>query len=283
MSKFFKEEPVTTFPLSEYLIKDKDEFKGCIFDEESRQRRTKYIMSILGDISLEKDTYELFMRQFQSFGGKYDVRTKKETIKGMYDISKRYPKLTSSALEEIWFTYIKDLFEEYALTDMLEKYLDIHGQTDDAIKAYLDFVETKAVEFEKTFKEASKELECYKEEYGERVVSHLQHIMQRQHISLEQIIASLPSSELIKKDQEQLSELSKKTRIYMGVCLPLSQQMIESLATGESLDYYPEQPSYVINGTSKVDATFTKQQFLDSVQKQQKTTEDASPKQLKKI
>ena len=43
--------------------------------------------------------------------------------------------------------------------------------------------------------------------------------------------------------------------------------MIESLATDEGLDYYPEQPQYLICGTSKIDATFTKQEFLDSIQK----------------
>lgn len=98
MSKFFKEELKKEYPLSEFLVKEPEEFKGCIFTEEARQCRTKYIKEILGDISLDADTYKLFITQFQCFGGRYDVRTSKETIKGIYDISKRYPQLTAPHL-----------------------------------------------------------------------------------------------------------------------------------------------------------------------------------------
>lgn len=283
MSKFFKEELKKEYPLSEFLVKEPEEFKGCIFTEEARQCRTKYIKEILGDISLDADTYKLFITQFQCFGGRYDVRTSKETIKGIYDISKRYPQLTAAALDEIWFTYIKDLFEEYALVDILEKYISIHGQTDDAIVAYLDFVARKAKEFDAPFKETAKELDKYKEEYGERFITHLQHLMRSRHIPLEQVVDSLPSPELIKKDQEQLGEISRATRIYMDVCPPISQQMTDTLAAGESLDCYLEQPLYIINGTRNITASFTKQEFLDSVEKQREIRKVTKPKQIKKI
>ena len=72
---------------------------------------------------------------------------------------------------------------------------------------------------------------------------------------------------LIDKDTKQLHGIIERTRIFFGACHPISYQMIESLATDEGLDYYPEQPQYLICGTSKIDATFTKQEFLDSIQK----------------
>ena len=280
MSKYFKEEETQKYKLSEYLQKDASEFKSHLGEEKHRLKRTKYIMEILGDISLDADLYRLFMNQFQCFGGRYDVRTKKETIKGMYEITKRYPTLTADAIDKIWFVYIKDQFEEYALIDMLEKYIEIHGETETALQAYLDFVDRKAEEFDEKFEEEAKSLERYKEEYGEAFIKHLQYIIKSQHIPAEQITSSLPCKELIDKDKEQLVEIATRTRIYMGMCQPISYQMIESLSTGEGLDYYSEQPAYVINGKQHIDATFTKQEFLDSIKKH---AESSATKQLKKV
>ena len=279
MSKYFKEENLQKFKLSEYLEKDESEFKGCLFTEEPRIARTKYIMEILRDISLDKPTYELFIKQFQCFGGRYDVRTKPDTIKGIYEIQEKYPFLTADAIDEIWFVYIKDLFDTYSLVDVLQKYIDIHGQTDDALKTFIDYVNRKAEEFNIQFEEAAKELESYKEEYDEDLVKHLQYIIKSQHIDVEDIKKSLPSSELIKKDREQLNEISRSTRIFMGMCNPISYQMIERLATGEGLDVYPEKLHYIINSSREIEVTFTKQEFLDSVKK----TNDERKKSLKKI
>ena len=56
--------------------------------------------------------------------------------------------------------------------------------------------------------------------------------------------------------------------------------MTKSLATGKSLDSYPEQPKYIINKTITIDTTFTKQEFLDSIKKRNKKAEQ--PKKLTK-
>lgn len=279
MSKYFKEENLQKFKLSEYLEKDESEFKGCLFTEEPRIARTKYIMETLGDISLDKPTYELFISQFQSFGGRYDVRTKQDTIKGIFEIQERYPSLSKDAIDEIWFVYIKDLFDTYSLVDVLQKYIDIHGQTDDALESFIDYVNRKADEFNIKFEDAAKELESYKEEYDEDLVKHLQYIIKSQHIDIEDVKKSLPSRELIKKDREQLNEIARSTRIFMGMCNPISYQMIECLATGEGVDSYPDTLHYIINSSRKIEATFTKQEFLESVKK----TNDIEIKKLKKI
>ena len=280
MSKYFKEEETQEFKLSEYLEKDAAEFKGCIFDESARQRRTKYIMGILGDVALDVDTYKLFIAEFQRYGGRYDVRVKPETIQGVYEITERYPALTAKAIEEIWFVYIKDQFEEYALVDMLEKYIEIHGQTEDALQAYLDFVNRKAEEYDAKFIADAETLDSYKEEYGEDLINELQYLIKSQHISSDEVKKSLPEKELIEKDKQQLGEIATRTRIYMGMCEPISYQMIKCLATKDGIDDYPDQPAYIINGETKVDTTFTKQEFLDSIKKQ---TEDIQVKQFKKV
>ena len=98
--EYFKKEVSEKHRLSEYLEYNDEDFKFLRCDKGRRTPRTKYIMEILGDVEMDEETYKLFIGQFQSFGGRYDVRTKKETIKGIYDISTKYPSLAEDALEE---------------------------------------------------------------------------------------------------------------------------------------------------------------------------------------
>lgn len=278
--EYFKKEEAPKHKLSEYLEYKDSDFKYLLCDTGRRIPRTKYIMETLGDVEMDIETYKLFIGQFQSFGGRYRVRTKSETIKGIYDISVKYPFLAKDALDEIWRVYIKDLFEEYALDEMLGKYIELHGKTDDAIAAYLDFIDRKAKEYEPRFERDAKSLDAYIDEYGEDFIKHLKYIVKSQHIPASDIEKALPEKELVEKDRQQLIDISTQTRIFMGCCHPISYQMIESLATGEGLDYYPEQPAYLINGTRKIETTFTKQQFLDSIQR--RLTGGDKPKQFKK-
>lgn len=271
MSKYFKENETKKILLSKYLKKNSSELKKYFssYDEENRIKITKYIMNILGDIKMDVEIYQTFIRQFNSWGGKYDVRTKPVTIQAMHEIIERFPELSARGVDEIWFVYIKDLFDNYQLIDMLEKYILIHGKTDEALEMFIDYVNKKADEYNKTFEVEKEKLESLKEEYGERFINFLQDLILRQHISYEKIINSIPASELIKEDQKQLYDLSKSTRIYWGVGYPISYELTEMLITDENLDSCPETFSYVINNVREVEAKFTKQQFLDSVKEKQ--------------
>ena len=107
MKKYFRDEETKKLKLSEYLKLDESEFKYYLCDEKYRGPRTKYIMEIIGDVEFDEETYKLFLSEFQCCGGRYDVRTKRETIKGIYDLSQKYPFLSADALDEIWFVYIR--------------------------------------------------------------------------------------------------------------------------------------------------------------------------------
>ncbi len=168
---------------------------------------------------------------------------------------------------KIWFVYIHDQFETYGLVDVLGKYIEQYGKTDAALEAYITYVDETAQEFDKYFFEEASKLEPYYADYDIDLIQHLQYIVKSQHILAKEIISSLPSKELIDKDKAQLYDIIGRTRIFLGTCHPISYQMVESLATGEGLDYYPEQPQYLIYGTRKIDTTFTKQEFLESIKK----------------
>lgn len=197
----------------------------------------------------------------------YDVRTKRETFKGIYDISQRFPFLTVDALDEIWYMYISDLFKEYYLEDTLEMFFERFGKEDKTFKLFLSFIDKIAKEHHQKYIDEAHKLDTLTVEYSEKLVSYLKDFIIGQHLCFDEIKKCLPSPEIIKKDEAQLKEIVESTRIYFGACDPISYQMVESLVIGEGLDYYPEQPQYMICGTRKIDTTFTKQEFLESIEK----------------
>ncbi|MBQ6840642.1 MAG: hypothetical protein IJO63_00805 [Bacilli bacterium] len=267
MSKYFEEEQSKEFLLSDYLKRDASSFKHSIYTDSDRIKRTEYLISLLGDVPLSEQLYELFIIQFQRFGGKYDVRVRPDTIEGIYKITRKYPMLTISAIEEIWFRYIKDLFEDYSLTRILDKYLEVFGIQDETFELFMTYVDKKADELQKMYIEDSLQLEQLGDDYSKSFVDHLKYLILSKHYQYGEIKKYLPEASLVTIDEDHLIALSKQSRIFFGCCNPVSYTMLDTLLETQTLDSYPEHPTYYIStGLSEI-ATFTKQDFLDSIQK----------------
>lgn len=266
MGKYFKKEELKKCKLSEYLKMSEKDFKYPPCEEKYRKARTEYYIEILGDVELDDDMYATFMHEFDILGGRYDVRVTKETIKGIYEISQMYPFLTGRGLELFWSIYIYDLFKKYDLSNKFQDYIDHYGKKEKALSEYLEYVRTVADKYDKVFYEEAKKVSKYCKECDHNLISFLKQLIKEQHIPFEKVKSCMPSKELIKKDEQQLKELVKKYRIYFGSSYPISYQMIEKLVTEQGLDSFPEQPKYFVCGTEKIDATFTKQEFLMSVE-----------------
>lgn len=268
MSKYFverEEEKVLLSKHKEEIIKDRSKF--CYVYSESTIPQIEYLIKQLGDVEMTREVIAIFCNQFNCFGGRYDVRTDLDTFKGVYEITKRYPKLSSKAIDEIIFIYIKDLFEKYELVETLEKFIKTFGETDECFEIFYTYVEKKADELQKQYDKESLILDDYKEEYGESFIEYLKGLVKRKHFSIDSIIQSLPSADLIKKDEEQIQEISARTRIYFGACYPATYSMTTAFIKGD-IDKYPDQPSYYIDVYKKdIPTTFTKQEFLESIQK----------------
>lgn len=262
--KYFKESEKEEKLLSEYL---KDGSKSYRWSEDARIARTKYLMDILGDVPFSQELYETFIGEFQCWGGRYDVRTKKETIKGIYEISRKYPFLTEDGIEHIWFKYIRDLFEEYSIMDVFEKYVEMFGKTDEAFELFMDYIDKKADIHQERYEQDAKLADELVSSYGQSFVDHIKGLIKREHFTYDYLKEYLPSSELIKKDEKHIHELSRKTRIYFGCCLPVSYTMFDILIEDGTLDTYTDTPTYYINSSIKEQATFTKKEFLDSIKK----------------
>lgn len=267
MKKYFNEEKKEKYLLSEYLKMKKEDVKSTLCDEDIRLRRTKYLIEILGDVTLDKDMYKLYINSFQSFGGRYSVRTREDTLTDIYNIYKNYEYLSIYAIEKIWFIYIRDLFNEYNIMDVLEKIIKIFGKTEEAFELFIQYIEKKSDELQQKYIEDTLNLEELKDKYSENFISHLKDLILSQHYAYEEIKKYLPSSELIKKDEEHILELSRKTRIYFGCCNPVSYTLFDSMLENKTLDGYNEILKYYINNDREELATFTKQEFLESIKK----------------
>lgn len=259
MSKYFIKGKEQEFKLSEYIKSVDDREKMYL----------EYAMQQMGDITLSKDKIEYLYMFLRMTGGKYDVRLKPETLKGLREIIEMYPDLSGRAIEMIGSSYIKDLFEKYSLTLLLDKFIRMFGKTDDAFEMYLACVNLKADELQNFYTEEADKLKEYEEEYGKSFIEYFMSVIKRKHITLEQIEKSLPSSDLIKEDEQLISDISKRTRIYMGACYPISYSMVEMYAEGKDLSSCPEQPVYTINtGISdiqEIPTKFTKVELIESI------------------
>jgi len=273
-SIYFTEEKSEEFLLSEYLDKDLlDLSQSCdLIVKKAWKGRTEYLMDVLGDVPFAKDLYKLFMQQFQRSGGMYSVRTRPDTIKGMYEITRKYSMLSIEAIDWIWFKYIKDLFEEYSLLEVLDRYLEKYGLKDETFCLFLDFVDKKAHELQDTYDAEAEKTEEIKEVYSSKFIAHIKSFIQMQHYRFDEIKKFLPDCEIIRKDEEHISSLSADTRIYYGCCEPVSYKMFDILLEGGTLDDFPEYPKYYISTGREELAKFTKQEFLDSIKKTKEKT-----------
>lgn len=112
------------------------------------------------------------------------------------------------------------------------------------------------------------------EGYPEDFLIHAAYIICTKGYDIEKVKQSLPAAELIKEDSESLLDYEIKTRCYFG-CIPISYQYFECYLEDPSLEGQLEQPYYYAYG-SRLDATFTKTQFLASIGKA-KEQDEAKP------
>lgn len=257
MSKYLKKRQKQEKFLSEYEPQD-----------DKEQKEVEYLIKVLGDVPIDEDMKKLFHSQFHCFGGRYSVRIKPETFQGIYDITRRFPELSCDAIDVIWFHYIKDLFDKYDMSETLDKYFEIFGKEDETFELFIDYVDKKSDKHQKEYEEEAHKLDYLKEEYGEKFTEHLKSLVIREHLQVSEIKKFLPSPELIKKDEEHIQELSRKTRIFFGCCEPVSYTMFDILLEEQTLDTFTETPIYYISTGCQEQATFTKKEFLKSIKKE---------------
>ena len=104
--------------------------------------------------------------------------------------------------------------------------------------------------------------------YSKRYIELLKAISEQKGISYEDIYSKLPSGDLVKKDEDFINSYPV-ARVLMGIADPASYVLTTFYIIDKIPEDYPEQPKYYISiSEGSVSAPFTKQEFIDSIQKE---------------
>ena len=250
MSKYFTDEKEKVILLSSYTGDEKN-----------------LLIAALGDQYLPKSIIDTLSSFYHSYGGRYSVRSDDETIRGVVDIYRKFPRLSKKAISEIGFVYIQDLFERYELDIVLTGLLKFFGETDDAFEIFLSVVSKKADELDEEYKRKAEKLDLY-QGYSKAYIDYLKSLVMREHVDVDKIMESIPSKELIQRDEKQLEDLSRRSKIYFGCCYPISYQLTRMHAKGEDISKIPELKYYISTTKEEVPATFTKEDYLKEVKQE---------------
>lgn len=106
-----------------------------------------------------------------------------------------------------------------------------------------------------------------KEIYSDKYIELLKVISEQSKMVFEDIVSKLPSSDLVKKDEEFIATYPI-ARVLMGIADPASYVLTYYFLTSGIPADYPEQPRYYISKSEgSILASFTKQEFIDSIEK----------------
>lgn len=261
MGKYFINIEQNRLKLSMYKNTD-----NMMMNNSNKNSIIDYLLSILGDVELSEQMFLVIYRQFYCYSGMYNVKTKPETIRGMYNMIQKYSYLSSSAIDELWPKYIDDLFKIYSLDEKLADYIEMYGFNDEAFDQYILYVNKMANILQKEYENDASKVYALKKDYSNNFINYLRMIILREHIKYEKIYKNIPDSSIIYNDEKQLNELSTFFRVHFGVGYPISYKMVKSMAENGNLNDYDEQPEYYLDlNRVSYKATFTKSEFLKKI------------------
>ena len=224
-------------------------------------------------VELPFSIIQAYSDYFHSYGGRYDVRQYGLSAEGLYSFYKRFPDISPVAFKEISDRYIKDLFDDYELEDVFDKMIQTMGKKDETFELFLLYVDKKADELDSKYEEEASKLDDYSEEYyieGRsdfyQFIPYLKRLMMYEHYQYDDIVDSLPSPEIVKKEAEQLSKLSRFYRCTFGSGYPTSYFYTKVLASGLRLREVDDKIKYYVSTVQKeIEGTFSTKEFMDSV------------------
>lgn len=263
MSKYFIEKIPESKKISSFLSSD-----GTLNDYENKKNIVNYIISIVGDIELTVENLNIICKQFNRIAGRYNVMTEPETIKGMINFIKKYPFLSTKAIEALWPKFIYDLFEDYSLIDKFNDFLVEYGKNDNCYDNYINYIDDKAEKLQAEYSKDAQNLSEINMDFSQNFINYIKSLILNKHIRYKNIENVLPTPELVMNDEKTLLEISKRYRIYFGVCYPISYQMVFSLVKNNNLDIFDDLPKYYINVNKKTiccEAPFRKEEFMESI------------------
>ena len=255
--------------MSKFIFENNIERKKLsLYYNDNNKKRLDYLISILGDVEMSIDELNMYLSQFNRVVGPYDVLTEPSTIKAMYNIKKLYPKLSTEAINSLFPKYIEDLFEKEDLINKLKKFIDIFGYNDEMYEIYLSYVDRKGSVLQEKYKKMLSSYNEFRIDYSSKFIHYLEYLTLRKHYEPKKILEHIPTEEFVKKDEDLLSELSRRYRIHFGICYPISYNLIEESIKDNIEDENTKELEYIvkINGQSIAKKSgFSQKDFRNSV------------------
>jgi len=195
-----------------------------------------------------------------------------------YEIIKPLEKVKSerkidSIIDSYQLGMLKCYFDPKGIEDIKEKRRAIEEEYKQKLKDLLLYMEAK---YPSKAIEGRKKLESLIPIYGKKIIGHMILHSELSYMDFDKVVECLPSKEILEKDLKQYELLKLYACGYNSkIDYPLSLKLVMDLVEGKSLEKYPEQLIYVHQAcmgdglkTYETLATFTKQEFIDSIQKE---------------
>ena len=263
MSKYLKNDSVTINSYKNELNKTLNKTSNEIVSDIRGNIEKKYLLcsqieNIFGEVQISNEAMDSLVDMYTLKEIK-EPNFREELIKA-YPLVMTYPKLLPSFVKELLPFYNARMFEELDLFSYLDKAMETKLDSD------FDLLISKAVvaklKYDDKWKNASSILDIYKDTYSVNYIEYLKKIAIKEYIDYSSIIVSMPSPELIRKDEQLAFNIDD---LYRTNTVPLSYELTISYANHEDLSMYEDLFYNTLEG--KIMASFNLEDYLNDVRK----------------
>lgn len=244
MSKYFKDDNLN---LENYI--------DMLYKEHKDTRKFEYALSVLGNISIPKDSFKYFEN--------IDIKESNvnDFIEGIYSIIKRFPMLNDNGIQTLIKLYDKELFIKLDVLNILESIIENNGKNDSCFEKYISEVKRNISIFDMEYIAEARKVSELNGIYSNNFLNYLKSLIIKRHIKYEDILDKLPDRKIIDKDEKRLKLINYIFALNYNI--PLSYMVIESLIVTSKTDYFDEELYYVTD-ERPIKAPFTVSELIST-------------------
>ena len=247
----------------------KDYLSKCSSIERKRVER---LIDSLGEIEVSKEFLDGYLGYFDYKEAKRDdLPLVKESLKDLYEISLKYPKLSSISITMIMGEYVKDVF------DTMKPLSIFDGMTTKQIeKSFESFIKGLKELGEKSdllYQEEEDKVDSLGYMYGDRFVRYIKPFVKKYHKSFDEIYESIPYSLVIRKDSDLFYGIAKK-ELFGARGYPYTFYMSKAMILfGDIESYKGRVLTYSSSLYGDIKCPITTDEFEESLKQKRKAKE----------
>ena len=251
------------------MISLKDYLESCSSIERKRVQR---LISILGEIDVSKEFLDGYLGYFDYKEAKRDdLPLTKESLKDLYEISLKYPKLSSTSIKMIMGEYTKDVFDTFKPLSVFDG--KSRTQIEKSFETFMKELKKLGEKSDLTYQEEEDKIDSLRDMYGDRFVKYLKPFVKRYHKSFDEIYESIPYSLVIRKDSDLFYGIARK-ELFGARGVPYTFYMSRSMILFGDIDSYKDRELiYSSSLYGDIKCKVTVKEFEDSIKQKRKAKE----------